>query len=146
VGFVTAELPYIDEHSLVIDSDREHTWVALERMLDSAGPTRFARLLGCSDRVASGLRPFGPGSTVPGFHVVAAERPAELRLAGRHRYSEYSLVFRLDEVRPGSTRLTAETRARFPGFLGALYKFALMRVGLHAFATKRMLAKVKTST
>ncbi len=41
---------------------------------------------------------------MPGFRVAAARPAEELALAGRHRFSDYALVFRLDpvgEVAPG---------------------------------------------
>jgi hypothetical protein len=62
-------------------------------------------LLGCADTAAAGPRPLATGSTIPGFHVAAAEEPRELALAGRHRFSEYSLVFRLEDLGEAGTRL-----------------------------------------
>ena len=139
-----ATLPYVDEHSVVIDEDRTATWHALLQMVESAAPSRFARLLGCVDTEASGPRPLAPGSAVPGFHVVEAERPERLVLVGSHRYSTYGLVFRLDDLGGGGgTRLRAETRAVFPGLPGGLYRAVLMGARAHAVATRRMLARVR---
>lgn len=90
----------------------------LSGMLESAGPTWFIRVLGCADTAASGPRPMEEGSTVPGFHVVAADAPGERSLAGRHYFSDYALIFRLDELSDSGTRLRAESRAVFPGRLG----------------------------
>lgn len=136
-------LPYVDEHVVTIEAGRETAWLALLRMVETTGPGPFARLLGCVDTAASGPRPLAEWSTVPGFHVVAVDRPRELALAGRHRYSDYALVFRLDELGPHRCRLRAETRAAFPGTMGAIYGALLMRAGLHALATRRMLAVVR---
>jgi hypothetical protein len=111
-------------------------------MLESATPARFTRVLGCTDTAASGPRPMEEGSTVPGFHVVAADAPSELWLAGRHHFSDYALIFRLAEPSEGRTRLRAESRAVFPGFRGALYRMLLMGTGGHVLATRRMLAAV----
>ena len=138
-----ASLPYIDEHAVTIEANRDVSWAALQRMLESAGPAWFTRVLGCTDTAASGPRPMGEGSTVPGFHVVAADAPGALSLAGRHHFSDYALIFRLDELSEGGTRLRAESRAVFPGFWGALYRMLLMGTGGHARATRRMLAAVK---
>lgn len=138
-----ASLPYIDEHAVMIEASPEASWVALQQMLESAGPGWFARVLGCADTAASGPRPMEEGSTVPGFHVVAADAPGELSLAGRHHFSDYALIFRLDELSEGVARLRAESRAEFPGFGGGLYRMLLMGTGGHVLATRRMLAAVK---
>lgn len=133
----------VDEHAVIIDSSRAAAWPALERMVERAGPGRLARFLGCVDTEASGPRPLAVGSTVPGFHVVAVDEPAELALAGRHRYSEYELVFRLDDLGGSRSCLRAETRADFPGIAGDLYRTMLVGTRAHVIATRRMLATVK---
>ena len=138
-----ASLPYVDEHAVIIEANRDVSWLALQDMLESVAPARFTRVLGCIDTATSGPRPMGEGSTVPGFHVVAADAPGELSLAGRHHFSDYALIFRLDEVSGDGTRLRAESRAVFPGFRGALYRMLLMGTGGHVLATRRMLAAVK---
>ena len=76
------------------------------------------------------------------FHVVAVERPSVLALAGRHRYSDYELVFRIDDLGAGRSRLRAETRAIFPGRRGAVYRMLLMGTRAHALATHRLIARV----
>lgn len=132
-----------DTHSVHIDAGREVVWPALLRMVERAAPGGFARFLGCLDTAASGPRPIAVGSAVPGFHVVAVDEPRELVLAGRHRYSDYELVFRLDDLGPGRSRVRAETRAVFPGASGRLYRAMLVGTSAHVLATRRMLAKVK---
>lgn len=135
--------PFVDEHALTIEAGREASWVALQRVLEAAASVRFARMLGCTDTAPSGPRPFAVGSAVPGFHVVAATGPHELALAGGHRFSDYALTFRLDEVGAGRTRLRAETRARFPGVKGGIYRTLVIGTGAHVVATRRILAAVK---
>jgi hypothetical protein len=138
-----ASLPYVDEHAVTIEANRDVSWVALQHMLESAAPAWFSRVLGCIDTAASGPRPMEEGSTVPGFRVVAADAPHELSLAGRHHFSDYALIFRLDELSEGRTRLRAESRAVFLGFRGGPYRMLLMGTGGHVLATRRMLAAVK---
>jgi hypothetical protein len=140
-------LPYVDEHSLVVGADREAAWDGLLRVVEAAfagrGVAPYARLVGCADTTASGPRPLAVGSTIPGFHVAAAEAPAALALAGSHRFSNYALVFRLDEPEGGRTRLRAETRAEFPGFKGGVYQTLVIRTRLHVLVARRLLAAVK---
>jgi hypothetical protein len=136
-------LPHIDEHSATIGARPERTWEALLRAVDASvsagGASRLARLLGCAETEAGGPRPLAAGSTVPGFRVEAATEPRELALAGRHRFSDYALVFRLDDLGAGRTRLRAETRAAFPGLKGEAYKTMVIRTRGHVLATRRML-------
>jgi hypothetical protein len=140
-------LPHVDEHSLIVDADRETTWEGLQRVVEasfsSSGVPPFARLLGCADTAASGRRPLAEGSVVPGFHVAAAEAPAELALAGSHRFSDYALIFRLDELGGGRTRVRAETRAEFPGLKGGVYETLVIRTRMHVLVTRRLLAAVR---
>ena len=91
---------------------------------------------------ASGPRPLAEGSAFPGFAVALAEPGSELALVGRHRYSEYALVFHL-VAEGGGTRLRAETRARFPGTAGRLYRAAVIGTRGHVLVTMRLLAAVK---
>jgi hypothetical protein len=140
-------LPHIDEHAVEVGADREATWEALRHVAEAtvssgAAPT-FARLVGCADTVASGPRPLATGSTIPGFHVESATQPAELALAGSHRFSDYALIFRLDELGRGRTRVRAETRAEFPGAKGAVYRALVIGTRMHVLATRRILAAAK---
>jgi hypothetical protein len=142
-----AALPHIDEHSAPVDAAPGVTWEALLRTLESSvsagNAPRFARMLGCADTEPGGPRPLAEGSTLPGFRVAAAEEPRELALAGRHRFSEYALVFRLDDLGEGGTRLRAETRAGFPGLKGQAYKTIVIRTGGHVLVTRRLLEAAK---
>ncbi len=143
----TARLPHVDEHALVVEAGRESTWSALLRVVEgtvgAGAAPRFARILGCADTAASGPRPLAAGSALPGFHVAAAEPPAELALAGSHRFSNYALIFRLDELDGERTRVRAETRAEFPDLKGSIYRGLVIGTRMHVLATRRILAGVK---
>lgn len=139
-------LPFLDEHGVEVAAPPEVVWDSLCRVAEgsfsSALAARFSRWVGCEETTASGPRPLAEGSTVPGFVVARAEPGSELALAGRHRYSEYALVFRL--TRSGAeTRLRAETRARFPGSAGRLYRAAVIDTRGHVLVTMRLLTAAK---
>ena len=138
--------PFVDEHGVEIAAPPAVVWEALLRVADgsfsSTATARVARLLGCESTAASGPRPLAEGSAIPGFVVARAEPETELALVGRHRYSEYALVFRLDVGGEG-TRLRAETRARFPGVSGRVYRTAVIGTRGHVLVTKRLLGAVK---
>lgn len=142
-----AQLPHVDEHVAVVTADAERTWDALmktvEGSVSSSRASRFARLLGCADVEASGPRPLAAGSTVPGFHVETAERPRELALVGGHRFSDYALIFRIDDLGKGQARLRAETRAEFPSLKGRAYRAMVIGTRGHVVLTRRLLGAVK---
>jgi hypothetical protein len=142
-----ADLPYVDEHSIAIDAPAGATWDALLRVVEgsfaSGSSTKGARLLGCSDTEASGPRPLAAGSTLPGFHVTTAQPEQELALAGGHRFSDYALVFKLDEQGDSGTTLRAETRAAFPGLKGRAYRAAVIGTRMHVLVTRRILSAAK---
>lgn len=139
-------LPFVDEHGVEVAAPPEAVWGSLcrvaEQSFSSPATARVARALGCEASEATGPRPLAEGSTVPGLLVALAERGSELALVGRHRYSEYALVFRLSGT-GGVTRLRAETRARFPGGAGRLYRAAVIGSRGHVLVTMRLLAAVK---
>lgn len=141
------DLPHIDEHSAQVGSGLEPAWEALLEVVEgsfAAGPAaRGARLLGCADVSAAGPRPLASGSRIPGFHVESAERPRLLALAGSHRFSNYALIFRLDEGGGGQTRIRAETRAEFPGLKGGAYRALVIGTRGHVLVTRRLLGAVK---
>lgn len=139
-------LPFVDRHEVEVLASPEAVWESLCRVADRSfsapAASRIARLVGCESVEASGPRPLAVGASFPGFTVAIAEVGSDLALAGRHRYSEYALVFHLagDEA---TTRLRAETRARFPGVLGSVYCAAVIGTRGHVLVTKRLLAAVK---
>jgi hypothetical protein len=140
-------LPHLDEHATEIAAGADVVWEALLRVVDgSFGSTatgRIAQLLGCADVEASGPRPLAAGSSVPGFHVTAAEQPREVALAGSHRFSDYALIFRLDELDARRTRLRAETRAVFPDLKGGIYRTLVIGTRGHVLVTRRLLGAVE---
>lgn len=140
-------LPHIDEHAAEIAASTEATWEALLRVVEgsfgSASTGRVARLLGCADIGASGPRPLDTGSALPGFHVESADRQERLALAGSHRYSDYALIFHLEEVGEDRTRLRAETRALFPGLSGRVYRTLVIGTRGHVLVTRRLLGAVE---
>jgi hypothetical protein len=143
----TAELPYVDEHATLIAAGVDDVWLSLLEALDEAfsraGTAGYARLVGCVDRTASGPRPLVPGSTIPGFRVVAADPGRELVLAGRHHFSSYALIFRLEQVDSGRSQLRAETRAAFPGLPGGVYRLLVVRSGGHRGVVRSLLSAIR---
>jgi hypothetical protein len=139
-------LPFVDEHGVEVAAPPEAVWPALcwvaEGSFSSPAAAWFAGMVGCESTAVSGPRPLAEGSAFPGFVVARAAPGSELALVGRHRYSEYALVFRLSGE-GGTTRLRAETRARFPGGAGRLYRAAVVGTRGHVLVTMRLLAAVK---
>lgn len=145
---VAAErLPHVDEHGLEVAADPERTWKALaavvERAMSGGAAPRYARMIGCDDVEPGGPRPLAVGSSFTGFHVASAVPGAELGLAGRHNFSDYALIFRLEDLGEGRTRLRAETRAVFPGLKGGVYRALVIGTRLHVLVTRRMLGATK---
>jgi hypothetical protein len=140
-------LPHVDEHSTEVGASPEVVWEALLKVVEgsfrSGATARFARLLACEDLEASGPRPLATESSFPGFHVEQATPPDELALRGGHRFSQYALTFRLDELGPERTRLRAETRASFPGLHGRAYRALVIDTRLHVLVTRRILNAVR---
>jgi hypothetical protein len=140
-------LPYVDEHATEIAAGVEEVWRGLLDGVDSAfsgsGGAVVARAVGCIDRTASGPRPLADGSTIPGFHVVAAEPPRALVLEGRHRFSAYALIFRLEAAGAACTGLRAESRAAFPGVAGGTYRLLVVGTRGHVVAVRRLLSGVR---
>ncbi|WP_327677548.1 hypothetical protein [Streptomyces sp. NBC_00467] len=141
-----ASLPYLDEHATVVEAGADDVWRSLLETLDRSfsrpGAAGYARLVRCDDRSAAGPRPLAEGSVLPGFRVVAAVPGQELALQGRHRFSSYALIFRLDEAAPGRTRLCAESRAVFPGPAGGVYRLLVIGTGGHGVGVRRMLSGI----
>ena len=144
-----ADLPLIDDHEVAIDAPVDEAWRSLLDLLDHLGSGAsavYARAVGCSDTTASGPRPLAEGSTIPGFHVVRCAPHQGLHLEGRHRFSRYALTFRLAMERPDRTRVSAETRAEFPGVLGQAYRTAVIGTGAHSVLMRRLLAGLRRRT
>jgi hypothetical protein len=143
------ELPRIDEHSAVVDGDPQLAWEALVRVLGrsfgSPRRSRVATALGCEDTATGGPAFPAVRATMPGFHVAESEAPRLLALAGRHRFSRYALIFRLDPE-GDSTRVRAETRAVFPGLAGRAYRAAVIGTRGHVLAVRSMLRGIERQT
>lgn len=139
-------LPFLDEHGVEVAAPPDVVWESLCRVAEgsfsSPFAARFARLVGCEATTVAGPRPLAEGSTIIGFTVARAEPGSQLALAGRHRYSDYALVFHLAASGTG-TRLRAETRAQFPGGGGRLYRAAVIGTRGHVLVTMRLLTAVK---
>jgi hypothetical protein len=119
-------------------------WDALVRWLErpsSAVAERGAAVLGCEPRTATG-RAGEEGSTIVGFGVERSVAPAELLLAGRHRFSRYSLQFLIDDLGAGRSRLRAVTRAEFPGVAGRAYRALVIGTRMHVLVVRRVLRGV----
>ncbi|WP_433401931.1 hypothetical protein [Streptomyces sp. CA-146814] len=143
-------LPYLDEHTTVIAAEADDVWrglcAALERSFSRAPAAAYARLVRAADTRPSGPRPLAEGSVLPGFRVRAASLGEQLILHGRHRFSSYALIFRLEPLGPGRTRLRAESRAAFPGVAGGAYRRLVFGSGGHAVGMRRLLAGIRRTS
>lgn len=139
-------LPAVDEHSLDVAASVERSWEGLLETVAAMGSRRGgaagARALGCVHVEAEG-EPQCVGSTIPGFVVARSVAPAVLALLGRHRFSRYALVFRLTRKPSGLTRVSAETRAEFPGAKGRVYRSLVIGTRGHVLATRSILRAVR---
>ena len=122
-------LPYVDEHQLVIAAPPETVWAALRSYVDRS-------LIKPS--LATWLLKTQPAT---GFQVAGEVPLTEVRLTGRHRFSDYELVFSLAQTVDG-TSLSARTYAKFPGTTGAVYRALVIGTGFHVLAVRRMLHTV----
>lgn len=135
--------PFIDEHRLTVARPVPEVWEALVHVVqDDAGPLRRvgALVLGARPSAFSG-GDLAAGSTIPGFAVARVRAPELLVLQGSHRFSSYTLVFRIDSRRGGTT-ITAVSAARFPGVPGKMYRAAVVGSGLHRIAVRSLLRRI----
>jgi hypothetical protein len=139
-------LPHIDEHSTYIAATPDRVWEALVETVHDAGGARvgpaLAAVLGCLADSTNGA-PGRIGSTIPGFVVTRSVAPAVLALMGEHRFSRYALIFCAAETASGPVRLSAETRAEFPGLKGRAYRTLVISTGGHVLVTKSVLRNVR---
>ncbi len=141
---MSAGLPFIDEHHIEVDADRETVWRALTETFGESGGRLFeiyGRVIGVEPDANKGDLALA-GSTRIGFLVSEAAPPRRLVLTGRHRFSTYSLAWELTDGRAGRSKLSATTHARFPGIHGRAYKVVVIDSGAHARITGRMLRSV----
>jgi hypothetical protein len=137
------ELPFVDEHRVVIAAPPEAVWRVLTRLVarPRRGTEAFAHVLGAHPRRASG-GPFAAGATVPGFEVAEAVPGRLLRLIGHHRFSRYELSYALYPSSNG-TVLSARTHAAFLGLRGTLYRGFVIGSGAHRVLLRRQLRAVR---
>lgn len=136
-----ADLPLVDEHAVTVPAPADAVWRALGASLPrSRAAGLYAAAVGARDSRPLG-DPLVAGSGVPGFSVREAVPRRRLVLTGRHRFSRYALVFDLEE-RDGSTRLTARTRALFPGTGGRAYRALVIGSGAHRVLVRRWLRRI----
>ncbi|MFC3349649.1 hypothetical protein ACFOOM_19885 [Streptomyces echinoruber] len=142
-----AALPYADEHATPVRAEagvvRRGRCEAVERSFGRPGAAPYARPAGCAGRTAAGPRPLAGGSAFPGFRVLAAEPGRLPALAGRHRFSRYALVFRVEPAGPGRCRLRAGTCAAFPGLSGRLCRRLVIGTGGHPAGVRRLPAAAR---
>jgi hypothetical protein len=144
VAIPAEDLPFIDEHGVPIDAPSDAVWSALVDVVQGIGGHQsglFARVLGADPAIRSSAS-IGTGSAIPGFRMTTVDKPRVLAMRGRHRFSDYSLTFRLNDD-AGKTYLTAETRAAFPRPLGALYRAAVIESHAHRLLLRRLLSQVR---
>lgn len=142
-----AGLPFVDEHARLVAAPPERAWDALVRVLPRAfggsSAQRFARIVGCETTAADGAFP-AEGGAIVGFRVARSAPPRELALVGRHRFSDYALVFHLDALDEGrATRVRARTHAAFPGAAGRAYRLAVIGTRGHVLVVRRLLRAVE---
>lgn len=143
-GLPTSELPFIDQHAVEVPASPEQTWAALIRTFGASTNGLFVlygKLIGVDP-----IHSEGPleqaGSTRTGFRVTEVRAPELLTLSGRHRFSEYSLEWRVVALPGGGSKLSAITRASFPGARGRAYRAMVIGSGGHTRITRRMLRSV----
>ena len=145
-GAREASLPHIDEHWTEVAAPAERIWEVLEQVLvDATGGSAWKRLyaaaVGAHDPTATG-RGLAIGTTLVGFHVVAADPPREVLLEGAHRFARYALRFRIEPGTRGA-HVGAITDAAFPGLGGMLYRTLVIGSGGHGLVVRWLLRRIK---
>ncbi len=115
-------LPYIDEHAITVDANREDTWAALLRVM-------------CRD-------PHDPSTVPAGFALEEARTPERFALIGRHPFAVYRWVFELEAESARRTRVRALTWAAFPGAHGKVYRELVIGTGGHRIAVRWTLTRI----
>jgi Protein of unknown function (DUF2867) len=140
----TVDLPFVDEHAIEVAAPPERAWEAVRETVSrsSRSAALLARLLGTADRRPQG-DPTEPGATITGFRIGRVDAPVELVLEGEHRFSRYALIFHLEALPGGRSRVRAETRAAFPGLRGRAYRALVIGTRGHVLAVNRLLRAVK---
>lgn len=126
-------LPYVDEHSVRIDSPPEIVWTALDRYVTTTLVQQRRSLLKRALRT----------DPAAGFEVSERVPGERLNLAGRHRFSRYRLEFVLTDTGDDTTQLEAVTYAVFPGLRGSVYRSLVIGSRAHAVAANHLLRTVR---
>jgi hypothetical protein len=125
------DLPYVDEHAVVIGQSREVVWAALEQYATGLGIGRHNPLA-----LALGTQPRA------GFEIANRVPGERLALEGRHHFSRYRLVFELGPSTAGAIRLSAKTYAEFPHLRGRVYRALVIGSRCHAVLTSGMVRSI----
>jgi hypothetical protein len=143
---VAAGLPLIDEHEVSVDVPADEAWPfvidAFTRLTTRPAWRAYGKAIRCEPDRASG-DPATIGATVPGFRVMRCENPTEWGLEGRHLFSRYALTFRIVPLDDAHCRVTAESRAEFPGHHGTAYHALVIGTGGHVLGVRGILQRIK---
>jgi hypothetical protein len=126
--------PFVDEHSVFVAAPAAAVWAVLlaPPPRRRAGGALLTRALRLSD----------PDATRPGFAVTESDPTRRLLFAGGHRFSDYTLEWRLS-ARDGGTVLAARTCAAFPGWRGGIYRRLVIGSGGHRVVMRRWLRAIR---
>jgi hypothetical protein len=136
-------LPFIDEHTADVAAPPDAAWRAIGRIMgrQSSPPVRVAAMLLGTDPRSTQGELLALGSTIPGFRISVAVPDQRVVFAGRHRFSEYELIFEL-AAHEGGTRVRALSYAKFPGPHGRAYRALVIGSGIHRTAMRRMMRAI----
>jgi hypothetical protein len=145
-AYAPGALPSVGERSVEIEAPPKVVWEALLAVLPKAlsapGATPLARLLGSDADSRTGAAG-AEGSTLPGFEVLRSEPPVLLALAGQHHFARYELLFRVEELGRGRSRLIAESFGLFPRAHGRAFRALTVTSGAGTVALAVLLAAVR---
>lgn len=128
---------FVDEHRIRVAAPRDHVWKGLRRYVDASlvyerRDTPLLRLLGTQPR--------------SGFAVSREAPGTRLELSGRHRFSRYLLVFELADAGDGTTEVSAQTFADFPGVHGRAYRTLVIGSRAHVLAVRGIVRSIRQAT
>ncbi|ADP81701.1 hypothetical protein [Pseudofrankia inefficax] len=125
--------PFVDEHDVFVAAPAAAVWdVLVAPPRRRPGGALLTRALRLSD----------PEAPRPGFAVAESDPPRRLLFAGHHRFSDYTLEWRLS-ARDGGTVLAARTCAAFPGWRGRVYRALVIGSGGHRVVMRRWLRALR---
>ena len=74
--------------------------------------------------------------------VEEARGDERLALVGHHPFSRYELIFEIEDLGAGRSRLRAVTNAAFPGLHGRISRALVIGSGAHRVLARHMLGKI----